>query len=455
MELLYLVLLIAIIVVFFVLVRRPMYECVLFAFLIVAAISGHITDIPRYLVAGGSSYLLYTLTAFMALSIVIEKTGIITDFINVIIAFVGRFSGGAGYVALLASAAFGALSGTGPGNAAATGVVAIPAMKKTGFSAELAASVESAASSLGPVIPPSGTVIAIYGFLEVLYPGCCTFSEFWLIMWGVSIIFIIQRLLLLFVLIKKEHISPIPKEERLPVSVALKRGWKAVLLPVIVFIPFLFDGLFNSTLITERVGSEVADSFTSILLVLIPSIAIAYVLLLQWIEGKRIGFTRLSEMFFDSIPSIAPVTFLVICGFAIGELFTDIDLGGAIEMMTENMNLSLWAVVIILPLVLTLLGMFLEVMTICLLVTTPCLLIGAAVGINPILLAAMISIMAVAMGHMTPPFALTFYVSMGIAESDFIGTTKYAVIWCVAQYIVTIPVLLGWIPVPGMIPFSP
>lgn len=455
MELIYLGILIFIIIVFFIFIKRPMYECVLFSFLIVAVISGHAFEIPHYLSVGGSSYLLYTLTAFMALSIVIEKTGIITDFINVIIAMVGRFSGGAGYVALIASSIFGALSGTGPGNAAAIGVIAIPAMKKTGFSPELAASIESAASSLGPVIPPSGTIIAIYGFLAALYPGCCTFSQFWLIMWGISLIFILQRLVLLFFLIKKEQIAPIPKEKRMPLGAALKKGWKALLLPVIVFVPFLFDGIFNSTFITRRVGSEVAASFTSILLVLIPSIAITYVLLIQFMEGKKTGFRALCGMFHDSIPSIAPVTFLVICGFAIGELFTDIDLGDAIVQITESVELSPWVVVIFLPLILALLGMFLEVMTICLIVTTPCLLIGTAVGINPILMAAMISIMAVAMGHMTPPFALTFYVSMGIAESDFIRTTKYAVVWCVAQYLVTIPVLLGLIPVPGMISFMP
>ena len=45
-------------------------------------------------------------------------------------AAVGRFSGGAGYVALAASAAMGALSGTGPSNAAAVGVITIPTMKR-------------------------------------------------------------------------------------------------------------------------------------------------------------------------------------------------------------------------------------------------------------------------------------------------------------------------------------
>lgn len=454
MELLYLGLLILSIFILFVLFKRPMYESVLLSFIVTAFSSGHGSHILQYLSAGSSSYLLYTLTAFMALSIVIEKTGIINDFINIIIALVGRYSGGAGYVALVASSLFGALSGTGPGNAAAIGVIAIPAMKKTGFSPELAASIESAASSLGPVIPPSGTVIAVYGFLVALYPDACTFSEFWMIMWGVSLIFILQRMILLFILIKKEHITPIPIEDRLPLSTALKQGWKSFLLPVIVFIPFLLDALF-SDLIASRIGTEAASTFTSTLLVLIPSIAIAYVLLILHLDRKHVKAKEFLGMFYDSVPSIAPVTFLVICGFAIGELFNDINLGGAIIRLTENTNIPLWAVAIFLPLILALMGMFLEVMTICLIMTTPCLLLAAAVGINPVLMAAMINIMAVAMGHMTPPFALTFYVSMGIAESDFIKTMKMSLIWCFAQYIVTIPVLLGWLPIPGMVPFTP
>ena len=83
------------------------------------------------------------MTAFVAMSIVLTKTKIIDSCVAVILSVLGRISGGAGYVSIIASAFMGALSGSGPGNVMATGSITIPAMKKSGFPPELAANVES------------------------------------------------------------------------------------------------------------------------------------------------------------------------------------------------------------------------------------------------------------------------------------------------------------------------
>ena len=72
----------------------------------------------------------------------------------------GRIPGGAGYASVIASSCMGALSGSGPGNVMATGAITIPAMKKSGFPPELAANVESNASYLGNMIPPSSNISA-------------------------------------------------------------------------------------------------------------------------------------------------------------------------------------------------------------------------------------------------------------------------------------------------------
>ncbi len=69
--------------------------------------------------------------------------------IAIILALFGRRRGGAGYAALVVSTFMGALSGSGAGNVAATGVFSIPAMKRSGFPTHLAANVEMSASTLG------------------------------------------------------------------------------------------------------------------------------------------------------------------------------------------------------------------------------------------------------------------------------------------------------------------
>lgn len=237
---LYFAVLILIVAVGFAVFKRPMYEVILAAFVLLTLFTGRVFHIHTYMLRAANTYLLYTIAAFICFSLFFEKTGIIGDMIDIIIALVGRFSGGAGYVALLASAAMGSLSGTGPGNAAAIGVITIPSMKKTGYPPELAATVEMAASALGPVIPPSGAIVILFGALDAFSPNTYTFSQFWLFAWVISFWFLLHRFITLYALIRKYDVRPIPKEERLPLLTTLRKGWKTLLLPVVIFVPFFW-----------------------------------------------------------------------------------------------------------------------------------------------------------------------------------------------------------------------
>ncbi len=69
-------------------------------------------------------------------------------------ASVGRFIGGPGLVSIVASGLMGSVSGSAIANTAATGVITIPMMKKSGFPAKFAAAVEAGASTGGQLIPP-------------------------------------------------------------------------------------------------------------------------------------------------------------------------------------------------------------------------------------------------------------------------------------------------------------
>lgn len=66
----------------------------------------------------------------------------------------GRYRGGAAKISVLASSLFGTISGVVVSNILATGVITIPLMKKTGFSARQAAAIESTASTGGQLMPP-------------------------------------------------------------------------------------------------------------------------------------------------------------------------------------------------------------------------------------------------------------------------------------------------------------
>ena len=64
-------------------------------------------------------------------------------------------------IAIVASAIFAALTGSGPATVAAIGTIMFPRMVQKGYPRGDAAGLVSAAAALGPVIPPS-TVMIIY-----------------------------------------------------------------------------------------------------------------------------------------------------------------------------------------------------------------------------------------------------------------------------------------------------
>jgi TRAP transporter 4TM/12TM fusion protein len=66
----------------------------------------------------------------------------------------GKMTGGPALVAVMGSAMMGTISGSAVANVVGTGVITIPLMKRAGFPAHFAASVESSASTGGQIMPP-------------------------------------------------------------------------------------------------------------------------------------------------------------------------------------------------------------------------------------------------------------------------------------------------------------
>src|SRR5690554_4538867 len=162
-ELMYLFVLLITIIIVFVYYKRPIYEAMFIGFLVMVVALGRFDRLFHYLIKPSTNTLFYAIVAFLALAFIFGETNVIKYVIDFILALVGRLRGGAGYVSLLSSTFMAALSGTGPGNVAATGVFTIPAMINTKFPPHLAATTEMSASSLGPAIPPSGTILLAFG----------------------------------------------------------------------------------------------------------------------------------------------------------------------------------------------------------------------------------------------------------------------------------------------------
>ncbi|MDI5934983.1 TRAP transporter permease [Halomonas kalidii] len=95
-----------------------------------------------------------TILVFIIFGAVLESLGIGQVLLNLSLRTLGRLRGGAAYAAVMASGLFGTVSGSVVANVVGTGVVTMPMIKRSGFSARFAGAVEAAASSGGQIMPP-------------------------------------------------------------------------------------------------------------------------------------------------------------------------------------------------------------------------------------------------------------------------------------------------------------
>ena len=446
----YLGILLAVVIVWFMILKRPVYEAVLISFVVLLAVTNTWGNIGGYIDAALSTSLLYSMTAFVAMSIILTKTKIIDSCIAVIISVLGRITGGAGYVSIIASAFMGALSGSGPGNVMATGALTIPAMKKSGFPPELAANVESNASYMGNMIPPSSNIVAALGAFTALYPASnMTTGQFWIVLWGISLWFILQRILTLFAFCKYYKVKPMPKEELPSFKESLKSGWQGLLLPVIILLPFLLDYLFKDTFFTERLGATGAKYMSSSLLLFIPGISAIFSCLIAK-DKKSVTPHKIAMMFAKGVKTIAPAIAVCVVGYMIGAMFKDLDVAAEMETFILNINFSKFGLVVFISLLTCFLGMVIPGSSLVVIFGPVFITTFASVGVNPVLAAAMLPCICGVMCGITPPLGLGMYAGMSLAESDFDKTFKNNMFWVAGQFIMEVVVLMGWLPILGL-----
>lgn len=111
-----------------------------------------------------SSFVLVAIAMFVLMAELTSQSGITARLFAAANAFVGHMRGGLGVATVLASAAFGTLSGSSVAAAASMSRVAIPEMLSRGYSKAFSAGTASIAGTLAIVIPPSIPLV-IYGIL--------------------------------------------------------------------------------------------------------------------------------------------------------------------------------------------------------------------------------------------------------------------------------------------------
>ena len=236
------------------------------------------------------------------------------------------------------------------------------------------------------------------------------------------------------------------KEDIPDLKETLKAGWKNLLLPVIILLPFILDYFFKANFFTNRLGAG-AGNMSSSLLLFTPGLAAIYALI---VNRKALKKGELVETVKKSVSGIVPVGATIFFAYCISNLFSATNVGANIGEFIKSWNLSIAAIAFIVPLITAILGMVFPGSAQTKIFGTTIISVFAAAGGNPLLAAVMLPVITGAMEGMTPPLALCMYTAMGIAGSKFKETTLNCLIWVGLHYALAVICLLGILPIMGL-----
>jgi len=170
----------------------------------------------------------------------------------------GRFTGGAGLVAVVGSGLMGSVSGSAVANTVSTGVITIPMMKKSGFQGRFSAGVVAAASTGGALMPPvmGAGAFVLASYTQISYLTIIAASALPAILYFLTVSYFVR------IEAKRLKLTPTRNADSENVSDVLKEGWHFII-PMIVLVYFLVSGRTPTTSAAFAILSVIAASWIS------------------------------------------------------------------------------------------------------------------------------------------------------------------------------------------------
>ncbi|NMA72680.1 MAG: TRAP transporter large permease subunit, partial [Bacteroidales bacterium] len=197
--------------------------------------------VAQRLMVGMDSFALLAIPLFTLAGYIMEEAGLSKRLVDWAQSIFGWFPGSMGIITIISCTVFAALTGSGPATVAAIGSIMIPAMVSSGYKKEDAAGLLAAGGALGPIIPPSISMIVYGTTMGVSVPDMFLAG-------------IVPGLMLALGYIATNTIYAIKNnikrnEEKYSAKECLKFTWKALgvlMLPVIV-LGGIYGGIFTPT----------------------------------------------------------------------------------------------------------------------------------------------------------------------------------------------------------------
>ena len=348
--------------------------------------------IGQRMFVGLDSFPLMALPLFLLAGNLMNNGGITDRLWKFARTMVGFIPGGMGHVSVVSSMLFASMSGSALATAGGLGPIQIKGMEEDGFERDMAAAITAAASTIGPIIPPS-IVFVLYGvlggvsvgkmFLAGILPG---------ILMGISLMIYIFFMALANK--GKLVVQPLPTIKS--ATSAFVEGFFPLLAPVIIL-----GGIMNGY-VTPTEAAAIASVYSLIL-------GFAF---------RQMNIATLVKVFKDTARSSASI--MLIIGLASGFSWMLTSMGAArmFVAFVSNSNVSTFTILLFLNLALIVVGCFIETNSAVVLLTPLLVPAMVAVGIDPVHLGIILCVNLL-IGILTPPMGMSIYVVSRVSNTPF------------------------------------
>ena len=378
--------------------------------------------LPQKLFAGMNSSSLLAIPFFILAGNIMSRS-ITVKLIDIANAIIGWIRGSVAVVTVLASALFGAISGSGVATASAIGGITIPAMQREGYPSEFSTAIASISSILGPIIPPSITLI--------VYASITNVSVSQLFMGSVIPGILLAGSLIVYALVygKKKNLPAHEKQTPKQIGHAFKEGIWALLMPIII-LGGIFGGIFTPT--------EAA------------AVAVVYALIISLTVYRDMKLSELPQVFVEA--SVSTATIMMMVGLSKASSYVVVTSGLPQQLLDVFTSITSNRIVILLllNLLFLIIGMLMEANAAIIMMTPILTPLLTAFNIDALQFGIVMSF-NLCIGLVTPPVGLCLLICNQIAKTRLMKALKAMMPMLLISVIVLmlityIPALTTWLP---------
>ncbi len=352
--------------------------------------------IAQRMVNGANSFTMLAIPFFFMAGELMNISGVTEKIINMARALVGHFKGGLAQVNIVASVFFAGVSGSATADTAALGSSLIPAMVKEGYDLDFSAAITVASSCVGPIIPPSITLV-LYGVLSGTDVGRLLIAGIvpGLVIAGTQMIYTH------FYSVKMDYPS-YPKATPREMGKAVTSGFSALMMPIII-IGGTMTGVFTPT--------ESA------------AIAVLYGIIIGFFVYRNISV----KQFYDSLKRVGVNSmnnmFILAAASCFSWVLTMSKAPDALVEVMLGISTNKYVLLVLILVLLIIIGFFMQASQ-ALVVLTPILMpVVEAIGVDPVHF-GLIMVVTLTFGGCTPPVGSMLFVVNSITKMGFARLTR-------------------------------